>query len=112
MTYTDQDLKDVFDAERDETLRAEVVQSFRGKQRWMVLLVWVQTLVFFLVSVWAAVQFFGTDETRDQILFATLFLWSSLAVALMKMWYWSRLDRNALQRDIRRLELQVAKNGE
>ena len=112
MTYTDQDLKDAFDAERDETLRAEVVQSFRGKQRWMVVLVGIQTLVFFLVTVWAAVQFFGADETRDQILFATLFLWSSLVVALMKTWYWSRLDRNALQRDIRRLELHVAKNGE
>ncbi len=66
------------------------------------------TPIIFAASVWAAVSFFSADETRDQILYATIFLWGSTGVGLLKSWYYSRLDRNAVLRGLKRVELQLA----
>ena len=114
MTFSNQDLQDAFDMEREETLRAEVVESFRGRQRWLIVVVWITTPLIFGTSVWAAVRFFQTDHghVRDLLLFATVFLWASVGVAFMKTWYYGRLDRNAIRREIRRLELQLHSRAE
>lgn len=108
MTFSDEDLRGAFDADREETLRAEIVRSFHGRQRGLIVLVWVVSVLVFAVSVWAAVQFFAAEETREQILFATIFLWASVGVGLLKSWYYARLDRNAILRAVNRLERQLA----
>ncbi len=109
MTFSDQDMRDAFDKEREQTLRAEVVESFQGRQRWLVLVVWIAAPVIFGVSVWAAVRFFQTDhaDVRNLVLFATIFMWASVGVGLLKSWYYSRLDRNAILRELKRLELRL-----
>ncbi len=108
MSVSDQDLRDAFDVDRGETLRTEIVHSFRGRQRWLIVVIWIVAPLIFAFSVWAAVRFFGADETRDQILYATLFLWASVGVGMLKSWYYARLDRNAILRELKRLELQLA----
>ena len=45
---------------------------------------------------------------RGEILCATIFLFGMLGIGQMKMWYWMQMNRNALAREIKRLELQVA----
>jgi len=109
MSISDQDLRDAFDMEREETMRAEVVRSFKGRQRWLLLVMWIGAVVIFAASVWSAVRFFQTDpaEVRDLLLFATVFLWGSMGIGMVKTMYSGRLDRNAIRRDIRRLELHL-----
>ncbi len=109
MSLSDQDLRDAFDAGLDETLRAEVVQSFSGRQRWLIVIVWIVTPLLFAISVWTAVRFFQADQAdfRSLLLYATLFIWSSTGVSFLKSWYYSRLDRNAIRREIRRLEMHL-----
>ena len=91
---------------KQETLREEMAHSFEGRQRWIVQLVWVYLFVWFGLAVWAAVRFFDTPKivSRDSILYATLFVLAFLTAVQMKMWYWSRLDRNAILRAIERVE--------
>jgi len=112
--FSDENLRAAFDAERDETLRAEVLASFHGRQRWMIIMVWIVTAVIFAVSVWAAVRFFGTDaaDVKELIAYAALFLWTSAGVGMLKSWYYSRLDRNAVLRAVQRLELRMAEREE
>jgi len=57
------------------------VQGYRGRMRWATLVLSV---------------------------YATLFLVGALLVSFMKMWYWQRLNRNTVLREIKRLELRLA----
>ena len=109
----------------DPSLRDEVALSFRGRQRWMIILGWVFTMIFSVVGIGAAVAGYVIaigetpslpkwqfERTRDLILCTTLFLFASLAVALLKTWYWRLLDRNAILREIKRLEQQIAQRDQ
>ncbi len=112
--FSDENLRDAFDADYDETMRAEVVASFRGHQRWLIIVVWIAAPAIFALSVWAAVRFFQTDtaDVKGLVAYAGLFLWASVGVGMLKTWYYSRLDRNAILRAIQRLELRLAQHDE
>ena len=86
----------------------QVGSTFRSQQRWLVLLVWFWTLVFTVLFVLCAVWFFRAENTRDQIMWATAFIFCSTGVSFMKSWMWMLMNRNVLAREIKRLELQVA----
>ncbi len=83
--------------------------TMRGRHRWLNLLGAIITLVFLGLAVFCAVQFFSTDEVRDLLMWATGFIFCALAVSMMKVWYWLEIQRNSLTREIKRLELQIAR---
>ena len=71
-----------YDLDREEGLRDMIAESFRGKKRWMAILVWTESLVFTALAVVVAVKFFSVDTVKDSILYATLFVVLSLMIAL------------------------------
>lgn len=88
-----------------------IADTFRGKRRWLVVLVYVYSIVFLVLAVITAVQFFKADpdNTRDLILWAMGFLFCNFAVAMLKMWYFMEMNKNAVTREVKRLELQIAR---
>jgi hypothetical protein len=85
-----------------------LIDTFRGRRVWLSSLAVVFTIVFFGLSLFAVYGFFHTEGTRSLIAWASGFLWASLAVAMLKIWFWMEIQRNAVVREIKRLELQVA----
>ena len=85
-----------------------LIETFRGRRVWMSSLAVVFTFVFFGLSLFALYGFFHAEGTRSLIAWASGFLWSSLAVAMLKIWFWMEIQRNSVVREIKRLELQVA----
>jgi len=117
MNQTDNDIREVLsgadraelhDAQQEMTLREMVASTFRGRQRWMAVVAWLDMLVFTGVSVLAALMFFRSETTRDFIMWATVFLTCASIIVLVKMWYWMAMNRNAVQREVKRLELRLA----
>ncbi len=101
---------DPFAATTEEGLFRQAMDLFHGQQKFWNVLVMVFSIVFFGVVVYAAVQFFGTaaDDSKMQIMWATIFLYAGLAVAMLKMWTWMQMNKNCVTREIKRLELQIA----
>ena len=60
-----------FDEWDEQSLTEMVVDSFRGKSRWLVILVYVSILVFVVLMLIAAVRFFRAETTREMIACAT-----------------------------------------
>ena len=87
----------------------QLFEAFQGRNRWLNLLAAAMTLIFFVLGVSAAVAFFRTDGARDQILWAGSCTLCMIAVAMLKMWYWMELQRNVVLREIKRVELQIAR---
>lgn len=91
------------------TLIAEIKESFRGRSRGLIIVVWAEALCFSALAVWSAFQFFRADTTRDLILFATLFLAAFIATVAVKLWYYNWLNRAAVLRAVARLEQKLAR---
>ncbi len=103
------------DAELFEDLGGEpsvfdlVIDTFRGKHWWLTLLTIFWSLVFFGLGIFSAVRFFNTDDSRDMMMWALAFIFCMMAVSMMKMWFWMEMNKNAITREIKRLELQIAR---
>jgi uncharacterized membrane protein YciS (DUF1049 family) len=93
----------------EQSLWEMVADTFRGRQRWLKIGMTFNILAFTILAVVVAFQFFGAETTRAMILWATLFLFCCLGAMMMKLWWWQQMDRNALTREIKRLELQIAR---
>ena len=80
---------------------------FEGKNKWIMYLMNLMTLVFFGLFIYCLVQFFNAEVTFDMIKWATGSVVFLLGVSMLKVFAWMQMDKNAIIREIKRLELQV-----
>ena len=104
---TDTDLADEFDG--DQSMMEMVFDTFRGMQKWMTFLAIFWGLVFMAGSVFGIIQLFKAQETREHILWALGVVFCFSAISLMKIWFWMQMNSNSILREIKRVELQVAR---
>ena len=83
--------------------------AFRGQSIALNLMAVVPGLVFTVLAALSIIWFFDAVTVRDQIMFATIFTTCIAIVLAMKIWFWMVMNRNATTREIKRLEIQVAK---
>jgi len=85
-----------------------VMETFRGRFRWVNALAFTWTIVVLGLLVVLAYYFFQTESTRAMIAYATAFVWGLIWIVMIKIWFWLEISRNSLTREIKRLELQLA----
>jgi hypothetical protein len=106
-TLTEEEAK-FYDELDEQNVLEMVLGVFTGKNKWILIMMNIMTLVFFGLAVYCTIQFFSTDATNDLIKWGIggfLFL---MAVSIMKIFVWMQMDKNALLRELKRLELQVS----
>lgn len=93
----------------DEPSIPEAVTSlFQGRSRWLNVMAFALIFLLFLASVYCGIRFFRSDDV------ATMLRWGSVAglcwfaTGFVKLWTWMEMERFAVVREIKRLELQVA----
>jgi hypothetical protein len=96
----------------DEGMIQQVTATFRGRMRRWILITWAATLFWVGVAVWAAIAFFRAQDTRDWIMYGGIFLFAGMATAMLKMWYLMEMNRNTHTREIKRVEMQLARLAE
>jgi Family of unknown function (DUF6768) len=81
---------------------------YHGKLKWI--MVWMNfvMVIIFGLFVYCAIQFFNTDVTNELIKWAVLGSFCMIAVGMLKLFSWMQIDKNAVLREIKRLELQVS----
>ena len=85
-----------------------VTQVFRGRMRWYGAMFLVMILLFTALAVLCGVRFLGSDDAPSLIRWGVGFLTCFLAVQGGKNWYWMQMERLAMTREIKRVELLVA----
>jgi hypothetical protein len=81
---------------------------FQGKNKWIMLMMNLMTLVSFGFFVYCTVQFFSTTETNELIKWGIGGLVFLFGVSMLKVFAWMQMDKNAILREMKRLELQVS----
>jgi protein-S-isoprenylcysteine O-methyltransferase Ste14 len=101
-----------YDLNREEGIFRQMAGIYRGKWWWMAVLVTIESAVFLVLLVLAAVEFFKTDQTKWQIFYATAVVLLAMLIVLIKLWGWMQMNRNSIQRELKRLELRILELGQ
>ncbi|TGV00295.1 DUF6768 family protein [Flavivirga rizhaonensis] len=81
---------------------------FQGKNKWIMYLMNLMNLIFFALFIYCAINFFNTDITNEMIKWGIGGFVFLLAVSMLKIFAWMQMDKNAIIRELKRLELQVS----
>ncbi len=91
----------------EQNILEQVTSSFRSKNRWLVVFGIVFGLVFMGLGIYSLLQFLELKETVQALPWAVLLIFSLVAIIAMKIWYWMELNKNAILREIVRLEHRI-----
>jgi Family of unknown function (DUF6768) len=106
-TLTQEEAK--FYDELDEQNVLEMLGGlFKGKNSWIMYVMNFMTLVFFAGFIVCIVKFFDTENTNELIMWSVGGIIALLAVSMLKIFAWLQMDKNALLREMKRLELQIS----
>lgn len=93
----------------EQGLFGEVSGLFSGKMGWWVALTMVVQVALFAAGVYAAAKFLTLDDpvlvVRWGIAAAVWFM----AMSVIKLMHWQQMQANRIIREVKRLELQVAR---
>ena len=101
--------RELFDKLDEPSLPGQVIESFRTRSRWLIAGSILAGTFMMGVCVVSGIRLAQAEEPRALVHWATVFFVAFLAVGAIKVWYWMELQRNALIRELKRLELQVAR---
>ena len=117
MNHLDQAIRESLSAEdaelldrlgADQTLHRQVLDTFEGRLRWWNAAGWIAGVVLFGVASVLAWRFVQAQEVGDMLRWGAASALAFAGVALVKMWFWLELQKNAIVREVKRLEVQVA----
>ena len=100
--------KELFDQlDSDMSLHEMTAAVYRGKMRWISVMTTLWMLVFFVLAIICAWQFFQTDVLSELVMWATGFGFCIMTVTMMKIWFWMEMQKAAILREVKRVELQI-----
>jgi hypothetical protein len=95
----------------DQPLHSQLMQTFQGKLAWMNIVGWIAGFVAAAVMFYCIWQFLNVREIRDMLIWGGAAGLACSGLVLIKVWFWMEMQKNSVVREIKRLELQVARLG-
>lgn len=83
--------------------------SFKGGMRRWIILFNVVAIVATILLFWTGYRFYHAMDVQQQIFWGVCFLVSFNVASFIKNWFFMEMNRSSLMREIKRVELAVAK---
>ena len=106
------DSPEAYDESREETLSSWLQDAYSRRMRWVMITVNVVYVLLMIPILYCVIKFFKVDQARDQIMYATIFLFCNIWIGFMSVFGWVMMQRPNINREIKRLELRVAELSE
>lgn len=97
--------------EEGESLFGQLGSTFTGPMKFLTGFAFVLSFAFFGIAVWAGFEMYGATEPRMMVFWLAIFLFAMISVAMLKMWFWMRMNHLAVLRELKRIELRLARGG-
>ena len=81
---------------------------YSGKNKWLIIVMNIVQVAFFILFIYCVIQFFKVEETNELIKWGIGGSVALFAQSMLKMFTWMQMDKNAILRELKRLELQVS----
>lgn len=92
----------------DPSLRQQVLATFEGQLRWLNGAGWIAGFVLFGVASVMTWRFIYAPTLEEMLRWGAAAALGFAGLALIKVWFWMELQKNAILREVKRLEVQVA----
>ncbi|MEM6524655.1 MAG: DUF6768 family protein [Bacteroidota bacterium] len=97
-----------YDQLGEQSIVEMAVDVYKGKDLWLKIIIALLTFAFFTGFIYCAIQFFNTSVTTEMIKWMGIgFSFFAMSMSL-KLWQWMQMDKNAILRELRRIELQLS----
>ncbi|MFZ2031546.1 MAG: DUF6768 family protein [Vitreimonas sp.] len=93
----------------DPTMTRQVLDAFQGPFGGLNILSVVFTLAMLGAGGYCVWRFLDAADVRDMLIWGGGAAIALCGIAMVKLWFWMELQRNATVREIKRLELQVSR---
>lgn len=105
-------VEDNYDSSKEDTIRSMLGDFYNKKMTSLVIFIWIWAIIFMAGVIYSATQFFRTDQTKYQVMYAAIFVSLIQFVAILKVFAWQMIHRNNIKREIKRLELRIVELGQ
>ncbi len=105
----EQEDREWFDSLAEPSPLGQVLDSFKSRNRLMIAVSMVFGLVMTALSFWFAFRMFQAGDVRTTVLWSAGLVLAIHGISMMKLWYFMELQKNTTIREIKRVELQVAR---
>ena len=106
-TLTQEEAK-FYDDLEEQNLFQMIFGIFSGKNSWIVIMMSIVQLIFFALFIYCAIQFFEVEETNALIKWGVCGSISIMGSSMLKLYSWMQMDKKAILREMKRLELVVS----
>ncbi len=105
-------IEDTYDDSKEDTYCSMARDFFSKKMRWFMINFYAWSFFFLVLIIISVIQFFRTDQTKFQIMYAAIFVCCSLSIGFIKAIAFVMITRHNIKREIKRLELRIAELNE
>ena len=81
---------------------------FKGKLKWIIVMMITVNFIILGFLIYAIIQFFNATETFELIKWASASFVGLMMMSMLKLFSWMQMNKNALMREIKRLELLIS----
>jgi hypothetical protein len=81
---------------------------YSGKIRWIAMLLSMFIAIFAFAAFYSGYLFFTVETMEEMIRYGAGMFICIIFTAFLKLWLWNQMDKNALLRELKRIEFQVA----
>lgn len=92
----------------DQALHRQVLETFQGHLRWLNAAGWIGGFALFAAGAGFAWRFMQAQDVGEMLRWGAASALAFAGLALVKVWFWMELQKNAVVREVQRLEVQVA----
>lgn len=92
----------------EQNLPQMVGGLFQGKNKWITVLSFIAMPLLFAGALYCIFQFSQSNEVKEMMIWCAGGFFLLIAVGFMKLYHFMQMDKNAIIREIKRMELQVA----
>lgn len=95
--------------EKEPSSAAQMLGIFKGPFAWVSYMFFAAALLVGPLMVFAVWKFIVTEDLRAMLQWGALALFGLLVLMTIRIWFWVEVQTNRVVREIRRLQLQVAR---
>ena len=101
--------RELLDQFGEQGLIAQSLSVFQGRQGWIAGVAMIASVIIFAGAIYAGWQFFNAPAALESAQWAAVAWFLMTMVAFMKVWFWMRMESNRVIREVKRVELQIAR---
>ncbi len=92
----------------EQNIPQQLLGLFRGKNSWMNIVMVIMNLVVFGIAIWTFTEMLKTEIVGEKLEWMFYTMTCILSMIMFKHWGWNQMDKNAVLREVKRLEYQIS----